>query len=67
MNEMVENVLYGIKLNKEYLENPKAVWVITAANNQSVLDGISRGLCRMDDIVVIGGVICPDNVFIIQK
>lgn len=62
MNEMVENVLYGIKLNKEYLENPKAVWVITAANNQSVLDGISRGLCQMDDIVVIGGVTCPDNV-----
>ena len=62
MNKMIENVLCGIKLNKEYLENPKAVWVITAANNESVLDGISRGLNRLDNVVVIGGVTCPDNV-----
>lgn len=59
---MINDLLYSIKLNKEYLEKPNAVWIITAANNKTVLDGISKGLCRIDDAVVLGGILCPDNI-----
>ena len=51
-----EEMLRAIKSNSEFLKNEKAIPVITMCSNRLILDGISKALCLLDNVVVLTGV-----------
>ncbi len=51
-----EERLRAIKSNSEFLKNEKAIPVITMCSNRLILDGISKALCLLDNVVVLTGV-----------
>ena len=52
----VEEMLFVIKANSKFLEDKKSIPVITMCNNKLILDGISRALCQLDNVVVLIGI-----------
>ena len=51
-----EEMLFVIKANSKFLEDKKSIPVITMCNNKLILDGISRALCQLDNVVVLIGI-----------
>lgn len=59
MNKQEEIALLvkTIKSNMDFLTDKNSIPVITAAEDRNVLDGISRGLNRLEGVVVVTGII----------